>query len=937
MANGITGTPKPTIRGFSAARQLEQTVERLVARRPLAADGVSWKRDAEVSKPAMPGERDQSKRLGTGKGLYGLGLSAQIKSVASITPDRVAAMTNKLPLPRPNLIRWETADWHFNVAAIFILTFSGCLGAHAGAASRIEKPLNPVSNPPPVQILVPGFNVRELMLEVNNINNLVFAPDGRLFALCYDGNVLQLKDTNGDGLEDSAAHFYRNDQNEIPPSIGMCWGPGGLYIASQKRVIHLRDKGDGTAELKTVTGGWVPPTSGAGSNLDAVGIAVDKAGNIFFALGCDAWNQAYRVNPRTGQSEYNIRSERGTILKVSPSWNERTPICTGMRWPVSLAFNATGDLFATDQEGATWLPNGNPFDELLHIQPGRHYGFPPRHPKHLPGVIDEPSTFDYGPQHQSTCGLHFNDGKKVFGPEWWRGDAIVAGQSRGKIWRTKLVKTAAGYVAQNNLIACLSFLTIDAVPTPEGDLLVACHTGQPDWGTGPQGKGKLFKISYTGKSAPQPVLAYPFCETDRRIVFDRRLDANRDSQVTNECKVIVGRYVTAGERFESFRPGYQVVKHQRTMPRYELPVEEAYIRADRRSFLVRTPGSTEAVNCALTIPGAAVGSDGEIDMLTDVTGVGAVWYSSENHHAWNGWLPHFDLAAARGFTAGSAEHEELFNCLKRRGALTLRGQLDLWQMLQPAVQPDAKLDYDYGSEDVTVVIQANSKLEVKVGNNAVPVNGNQVRIRTQPKENRWLPLEISLATGRRKPRLDVSWFTAEDARPRPLPLRRVLLPWAKPYMPSALVNHAPELDGGDWERGRKVFFSEQAACSKCHQLGGEGGTIGANLSNLIYRDYASVWRDITEPSAAINPDHIAYNVTLKDGQIESGVLLSNSREEVVLGQANGQNLNIPKEKVASMKASATSVMPEGLLKALDAQQQKDLMTFLLTAPMKVHK
>src|SRR2546430_9086243 len=54
-----------------------------------------------------------------------------------------------------------------------------------------------------------------------------------------------------------------------------------------------------------------------------------------------------------------------------------------------LAFNSAGDLFCTDQEGATWLPNGNPFDELLHIQPGRHYGFPPRHPKYLPDVIDE--------------------------------------------------------------------------------------------------------------------------------------------------------------------------------------------------------------------------------------------------------------------------------------------------------------------------------------------------------------------------------------------------------------------------------------------------------------------------------------------------------------------------------------------------------------------
>src|SRR5881394_901116 len=87
---------------------------------------------------------------------------------------------------------------------------------------RIEKPLELISNPPPVQMLVPGFTVRELPLELNNINNLVFAPDGRLFALCYDGNVLQLKDTDGDGLEDTATHFFKNDKNEIQPSIGMC-------------------------------------------------------------------------------------------------------------------------------------------------------------------------------------------------------------------------------------------------------------------------------------------------------------------------------------------------------------------------------------------------------------------------------------------------------------------------------------------------------------------------------------------------------------------------------------------------------------------------------------------------------------------------------------------------------------------------------------------
>ena len=37
----------------------------------------------------------------------------------------------------------------------------------------------------------------------------------------------------------------------------MAWGPGGLYIASRGRVIHLHDKGDGTADYFMTFSGTV--------------------------------------------------------------------------------------------------------------------------------------------------------------------------------------------------------------------------------------------------------------------------------------------------------------------------------------------------------------------------------------------------------------------------------------------------------------------------------------------------------------------------------------------------------------------------------------------------------------------------------------------------------------------------------------------------------
>lgn len=374
----------------------------------------------------------------------------------------------------------------------------------------------------------------------------------------------------------------------------MRWGSDGLYVASRHQIMRLRDRGDGTAEVAVVTSGWAPPDelSATSRYLDAYGLALDREGNVFFGLGISDIRNAYRLDPETKKSRYSRTWDRGTIQMVGPG-GQRQIVATGVRFTVSLAFNAAGDLFASDQEGATWLYNGNPFDELLHIERGRHYGFPPRHPVHLPDVIDEPSLFDYGPQHQAVCSVNFNEpaktGSPIFGPDWWRGDAIVTGSARGRIYRTSLMKTAAGgYVARNETIAHLSMLTVEAIPTPTGDLIVSCHSGRPDWGTGPAGMGKLYKISYRDRSAPQPVFAYAASPTETRVVFDRPLNPGRAQMAAARAVITMGEYVSGGDRFESMRPGYQAVKDQQKVARYQLPVLAGTHDAARNAMVLQT-------------------------------------------------------------------------------------------------------------------------------------------------------------------------------------------------------------------------------------------------------------------------------------------------------------------------------------------------------------
>ena len=795
---------------------------------------------------------------------------------------------------------------------------------------------------PAIQPLLPGFTARELPLALTNLTSLKYRADGKCYAVGYNGKIWLLSDTDGDGAPDHADLFWDGSTSLRGP-IGLALTPPGyargegVFVPSKGKLSLIVDKnGDDRADEEiVVASGWkeIP------QNVDAVGCALDRDGNIYFALGVEAYNKAYLLDA-TGKSQFRLTSERSTVLKVSPDFSRREIFCTGTRFPVALAFNRHGDLFGTEQEGATWMPNGNPFDELLHLQPGRHYGFPPRHPVHLPDVFDEPSTFDYGPQHQSTCGLNFNEsvnGGPVFGPASWTGDALVTGESRGKIYRTQLVKTAAGYVAQNHLIACLNFLTVDACVTPRGDLLIACHTGKPDWGTGPNGAGKLFLLRYTDRAAPQPVATWSASPTEIRVAFDRPLDPAALRDLPKRSAVTAGKFVMPGDRFEAMRPPYQVVKDQLTAPRFDLTVQSAGITSDRRTLILRTAPRTAELSYAVRIPNVTApststppppGTYDDIELHVQNHGIAATWTATAGGETWSGWLPHPDLAVARAFTVGSADHERLWSLAEQPGRLTLRTQLDVNSLLQPPVQPGAKLDFEPAREDLAVRLPGAAPLALRP---LATTFGTMVA-------DAWTPVTATLATGPGAP-TDTSATWTRPAQPdlaRPLPLHRFKLPWAaRDTTPPAPDTERviPEIAGGNWLRGRRLFHSDQVACARCHRVRGEGQHIGPDLSHLVQRDYASTLHDIREPSSAINPDYPAFTVELADGAPLTGGIVSETATELRVADAAGNVRTIPRNSVRTTRAALRSLMPEGLLASLDATQVRDLMTFLLTSPL----
>lgn len=726
---------------------------------------------------------------------------------------------------------------------------------HAAFLGRKGAPA-PVVPKEPVTMLAPGFEVRPLPVDLTNINNIEYGADGKLYALGYDGRVHVLTDSNGDGLEDTVTTLWEGE-GELRAPIGMAVTPEGVYVASKGRV-SLVEKGSATV----VAQGWKEIPHG----VDALGVALDAQGNLYFGLGCHDFTNIYR--------NYDLKSERGTILKVSPDRKTRDIVCTGIRFPVALAFNRHGDLFATDQEGETWCPGGNPLDKLVHIVPDRHYGFPPRDPQKLPSVIDEPATVSFGPQHQSTCGLKFNE-KTRFGPEAWKNDAIVTGYSRGKLWRVPLTKTAAGYVGRPVQIASLTMLPVDVAISPKGDLVISCHSGGPDWGTGPKGAGKLFQVRY--KEAPQPVAIWAAGPMETRIAFDRPIDLQEEAK---SVAITLGEYVGPADRLEVFSPPYKAVEDQKRAPKYRLDVVGKTLSEDRRTLILTTRPQPSRARYAVALS--------RNDLVYELTGVEATWTGEGG--TWSGWLPHVDPAIVADQLRGSADHERFLALLQKSGVLKLRTRLDLPPTKQTVSFAGALMEQRVLTTDEVLV-------EVKTGPGF---------------------------------RLSMTYHTDTDPHERPVPLDRFLLPWAPTARPPKPISRgtAPELVWGDWNRGRALFFGD-AKCGACHSIRGEGGKAGPDLGNLVHLDPKAVLLNIVDPNASINPDFASYRIELRDGDVLVGIVQTDGPEAIRLIGPNDEPRRILRREIRDLRPSRVSLMPEGF-KLLGEEKLKDIVTFLTT-------
>ncbi|HYG75174.1 MAG TPA: PVC-type heme-binding CxxCH protein [Planctomycetota bacterium] len=133
------------------------------------------------------------------------------------------------------------------------------------------------------------------------------------------------------------------------------------------------------------------------------------------------------------------------------------------------------------------------------------------------------------------------------------------------------------------------------------------------------------------------------------------------------------------------------------------------------------------------------------------------------------------------------------------------------------------------------------------------------------------------------------------------------------------------LSAGDKSRGRAMY---NKVCASCHSLYGEGGRIGPDLTGSGRADLSYLLDNIVDPSAVVGADFRMTIVILTDGRVLNGIVAARTERTLTL-QTPTERITIEKSEIKKTRESPQSLMPEGLLQALTAEEVRDLFAYLM--------
>jgi putative heme-binding domain-containing protein len=112
-------------------------------------------------------------------------------------------------------------------------------------------------------------------------------------------------------------------------------------------------------------------------------------------------------------------------------------------------------------------------------------------------------------------------------------------------------------------------------------------------------------------------------------------------------------------------------------------------------------------------------------------------------------------------------------------------------------------------------------------------------------------------------------------------------------------------------------------------MGGQGAKVGPQLDGVGVRGIDRLLEDIPDPNRNVDQAFRATALAIKNGQVLSGLVLREEGEVVVLADAQGKEVRIPKKDIEERTVSQLSPMPGNLAEQIPEADFYNLLGYLL--------
>ena len=135
---------------------------------------------------------------------------------------------------------------------------------------------------------------------------------------------------------------------------------------------------------------------------------------------------------------------------------------------------------------------------------------------------------------------------------------------------------------------------------------------------------------------------------------------------------------------------------------------------------------------------------------------------------------------------------------------------------------------------------------------------------------------------------------------------------------------------GSHHRGKLIFFASDARCRSCHDVKHAEKSVGPTLTEVAkkYPFRSELLQHIMKPSEKVDEKFATWIFLTSSGKVLNGLKQQQTDDGVTLRTADGKTVTVPHDDIEEQQKSRTSLMPEGVLADLTAQEAADLIAFI---------